>query len=240
MHDASPATRPAGEPHCGGVADIFSFTPTPPPAPAPSTPPPDAPTLTPAPSAPFADAPTPSDSPTPTPPASLPDTVEVRRSSRRRKTIAGRIEGDRVIVMVPAHLSAQAEQRAVASMLEKLRKQQRRTYARQTMAGEELAAYVRQLDNRYCQGKARPTQVEWSRDVTSRWGSCNYRTRTIRLHPALATMPRYVLDYVIVHELCHLTVPGGHTDAFWEAVAVYPKAERARGYLEASSASLLS
>lgn len=165
----------------------------------------------------------------------FPQQVEIRRSSRRRKTIAGRIEGDRVIVMVPERLSAQAEERAVASMVEKLRKQQRRKHAQQTMNGAELAAYVHQLDERYCAGKAQPAAVEWSRDVTSRWGSCSYRTRTIRLHPALATMPRYVLDYVIVHELCHLTVPGGHTEAFWQAVAFYPKTERARGYLEAAS-----
>ncbi|MEQ3836628.1 SprT-like domain-containing protein [Lawsonella clevelandensis] len=165
----------------------------------------------------------------------FPPQVEIRRSSRRRKTIAGRIEGDRVIVMVPARLSAQAEERAVASMVEKLRKQQRRKHARQTMDGAELFAYVHQLDKRYCGGKAKPAAVEWSRDVTSRWGSCNYRTRTIRLHPVLVTMPRYVLDYVIVHELCHLTVPGGHTEAFWQAVATYPKTERARGYLEAAS-----
>lgn len=165
----------------------------------------------------------------------FPEQVEIRRSSRRRKTIAGRIEDDRVIVMVPARLSPQAEERAVASMVEKLRKQQRRKHVRQTMDDTQLAAYVQQLDTRYCGGKAQPAAVEWSRDVKSRWGSCSYRTRTIRLHPALATMPRYVLDYVIVHELCHLTVPGGHTEAFWQAVAAYPKTERARGYLEAAS-----
>lgn len=165
----------------------------------------------------------------------FPTHIEIRRSARRRKTISGRIENDRIIVMVPAHLTPQAEERAVASIVEKLRKQHRRKLAQRTMNTTELGHYVSKLDHRYCQGKARPAVVEWSRDVATRWGSCHYRTRTIQLHPALATMPRYVLDYVIVHELCHLTVPGGHTDAFWEAVSAYPKVERARGYLDAAS-----
>jgi predicted metal-dependent hydrolase len=43
-------------------------------------------------------------------------------------------------------------------------------------------------------------------------------------------MPRWVLDYVVVHELAHLVTPG-HGPAFNALVDRYPKAERARGYL---------
>lgn len=164
---------------------------------------------------------------------SMPENVEIRRSRRRRKTISGRIEKDRVIVMVPAGLSRRAEQKAVDGMLEKLRKQHRRKNARAHMSDAELAQYVKKIDRKYCGGKAQPQHVEWSQDARTRWGSCTLQSRTIRLHPRLATMPRYVMDYVIVHELCHLTTPGGHTDEFWAAVNAFPKVERARGYLEA-------
>ncbi len=44
-------------------------------------------------------------------------------------------------------------------------------------------------------------------------------------------MPSWVVDYVLVHELAHLLVPG-HSEEFWAWVDRYPKAERARGFLE--------
>jgi predicted metal-dependent hydrolase len=52
----------------------------------------------------------------------------------------------------------------------------------------------------------------------------------IRLSRSLSAFPAWVLDYVIVHELAHLEIPG-HGPAFWEIVNRYPLTERARGFL---------
>jgi len=40
-----------------------------------------------------------------------------------------------------------------------------------------------------------------------KWGSCNPITGNIRLNTQLAQKPKACLDYVLLHELCHLRVP---------------------------------
>jgi predicted metal-dependent hydrolase len=70
----------------------------------------------------------------------------------------------------------------------------------------------------------------------ARWGSCTPGDGSIRLSTRLQGMPSWVLDYVLVHELAHL-IEAGHTRAFWAWVDRYPRAERAKGYLEGVSAA---
>ncbi len=69
--------------------------------------------------------------------------------------------------------------------------------------------------------------------MTTRWASCSPGSGEIRVSEALREVPSYVLDYVVVHELAHLVVPGGHPPQFWEVVRRFPRTERAMGYLEA-------
>jgi hypothetical protein len=74
--------------------------------------------------------------------------------------------------------------------------------------------------------------VRWVDNQVSRWGSCTPADGSVRISTRLAGLPGWVLDYVIVHELAHLEVPGHNRD-FWAIVSRYPRSERARGYLMA-------
>ena len=50
------------------------------------------------------------------------------------------------------------------------------------------------------------------RDMTSRWGSCNTKTKKINLNLQLVHYPLICLEYVILHELCHIKVHGHGPD----------------------------
>ncbi|MDQ3947227.1 MAG: M48 family metallopeptidase, partial [Actinomycetota bacterium] len=76
----------------------------------------------------------------------------------------------------------------------------------------------------------RPRSIRFVDNQELRWGSCTPTDGSVRISSKVATEPAWVLDYVIVHELAHLVV-AGHGRRFWEIVARYPKAERARGWL---------
>jgi predicted metal-dependent hydrolase len=43
--------------------------------------------------------------------------------------------------------------------------------------------------------------------MRTRWGSCNPTARSIRLNTDLAKKPRECLEYIVVHEMCHLLEP---------------------------------
>ena len=53
------------------------------------------------------------------------------------------------------------------------------------------------------------------RPMRTRWGSCTPRTARIRLSPELVRARPECLDYVLLHECCHLLV-GDHSKAFYD------------------------
>ena len=151
--------------------------------------------------------------------------VEVRRSTKRRKTIEAYRKGDTIIVAIPARMSKREEERVVAEMVSKLGKDDLR------LTSTELMSRALELNTLYLGNKATPSSVEWSSRMERIWGSCTIEDRAIRLSNRLDDAPRYALDYILLHELVHLIV-AGHGPDFKALLSVYPQLERAEGYLE--------
>lgn len=132
--------------------------------------------------------------------------------------------GDVLKIMVPDNLTTAQEAHWVQVMTTKL--------ARKSTARPDLATRVERLTRTY--NLKTPDSVEWSDRQNHRWGSCTPGTGRIRLSSRMIAYPDWVIDYVLVHELAHLSETG-HGPAFKALVGRYPKAERAEGYLIAKA-----
>lgn len=75
------------------------------------------------------------------------------------------------------------------------------------------------------------------RDQKTRWGSCSSRG-TLSFNYRLIFAPPGVLDYVVVHELCHLTHMD-HSKNFWNMVeSIMPEYKEYRQWLKEHGSEL--
>ncbi len=166
------------------------------------------------------------------------ESVEIRRSHRRVKTVSAHRAEGRIIVSVPARLTQRQQEQWVADMVAKIHK--RETRRRAPHSDTDLDARARVLLERHIwphtDVRREPTAVRWVSNQNRRWGSCTVSTGEIRLSDRMRTFPSWVVDAVLMHELVHLYV-SDHSAAFTELMSHYPQAERAEGFLEGWSAA---
>ena len=156
----------------------------------------------------------------------LPADLEVRRSTRRRRSVTAFREGGRTIVVVPHRMARADIKPFVDELVGRLQARELRT--RRT--DDELHERATALSRRYLDGRAEPRSVRWVSNQRRRWGSCTPADATIRLSDRLAAMPAHVVDYVLLHELTHLLVPG-HGPDFEAWMVRYPRLLEARAFL---------
>lgn len=151
--------------------------------------------------------------------------VEVVRSTRRRRTVSAQMHGTVLRISIPNWMSKKEEIASVENMVKRFTRRLA-TDAVDLVDRARILAKAHDLRT--------PAVIEWSDSLKAVWGLCTPSTSHIRLSTRLVGFPRWVLDYVIVHELAHLHVPG-HGPDFWKLVHRYPRTERAIGYLMAKS-----
>jgi predicted metal-dependent hydrolase len=155
------------------------------------------------------------------------ETLTVIVERKRVKNINARLRESTLLVSAPPSLSKAALDQAIADLARRL---VRRVHAQRVNAEEDAAAVARLVAARF----KTPPEIQKVIFVTtqrSRWGSYSGATSTIRLHAALRSMPRWVLEAVVAHELAHVIHPD-HSPAFWALTrSVCPDTDRAQAFL---------
>lgn len=151
--------------------------------------------------------------------------IEVIRSKRRKRTVQAAMSDGRLEVRVPDGLDPAEESRLVEEIAE-------RVLRKLTSSEIDLTERARLLARRYALPE--PESVEWSARQSKRWGSCTPEAGRIRISDRLASMPDWVVDSVLVHEMAHLEA-ADHGPRFRALVGRYQLTERATGYLIAMS-----
>lgn len=181
---------------------------------------------------------------------------EIRLVRSSRRTMALQINDDlSITVRAPLRTSIGTVQRFVeehADWIEKhiaklkQQKEAREASAVPKMTTEELRELARQAMTII------PERVQWYaplvgvtygritiRNQKTRWGSCSGKGN-LNFNCLLLLMPQEILDYVVVHELCH-RLEMNHSKAFWEQVEqVLPDYRKRRKWLKDHEAEYMS
>jgi len=156
------------------------------------------------------------------------DLVVVRK---RVKNINARLSGSTLSVSAP-HRVSRGEVRSVA--VELARRLLRRARA-DAVNGDDSGRIVATKVAAKFPKPPRVTEVRFSTNQRSQWGSYSPRTGVIRLNAVLKVMPPWVLEAVVAHELAHSIHPD-HSPAFWKLVrSICRHTDRANAFLEGVS-----
>ena len=135
------------------------------------------------------------------------------------------IREDTMTVYISKGLSEESRKQAIKEALVKWYRQR---FA--DIVKERLDEYSVQL-------KAAPCKVV-IKDQKTRWGSCS-KKGNINLNWRLIMTPIEIIDYVVVHELCHLKIMN-HSKDFWNLVeSILPDYYERRKWLKVNENRLV-
>ena len=166
-----------------------------------------------------------------------------------RKTIAIQIQPDgKVIVRAPKRMRMEEIRRFVESKAGWIEKHlsNRPAKEEQKLTDQELRALrekARALVTERVQYYAPLIGVTYNqiaiRAQHTRWGSCSSKGN-LNFNCLLALVPMEVLDYVVVHELCHRKELN-HSDRFWnEVVKILPDYRQQKKWLKDHGSSMIA
>ena len=170
--------------------------------------------------------------------------IKLIRSKRKTIAIEVRVDGS-VIVRAPLKVSEKAINQFVgekadwiAKSLKKMEKRRDENAVIEAMSDLDIKVLTdraKRIIPPKVKAYAEIIGVDYGRITIrmqkSRWGSCSYKGN-LNFNCLLMRMPEEVIDYVVVHELCHRKEMN-HSDRFWaEVEKVLPDYKKRRKYLK--------
>lgn len=178
--------------------------------------------------------------------------VEVRRS--KRKSVAIKITADmQIVVFVPLYVSDNEIERMVISKskwidehmlkvqstVDERSKLEKITFEQIKELADQAVEYIPKRVKYYAEKENFVYNKITIKNLVSRWGSCSTKGN-LNFNCLLMLTPDYVIDYIVVHELCHLREMN-HSEKFWaEVEKIMPDYQRAELWLKQNGGNLIS
>lgn len=178
--------------------------------------------------------------------------VEVRRS--KRKSAAIKITADmKIVVFVPVYVSDNEIERMVISKskwidehmlkvqstIDERSKLEKITFEQIKELADQAVEYIPKRVKYYAEKENFVYNKITIKNLVSRWGSCSTKGN-LNFNCLLMLTPDYVIDYIVVHELCHLREMN-HSEKFWaEVEKIMPDYQRAELWLKQNGGNLIS
>ena len=178
--------------------------------------------------------------------------VEVRRS--KRKSAAIKITADmQIVVFVPLYVSDNEIEKMVIlkskwidehmlkvqSRIDERSKLEKITFEQVKELADQAVEYIPKRVKYYAEKENFVYNKITIKNLVSRWGSCSTKGN-LNFNCLLMLTPDYVIDYIVVHELCHLREMN-HSEKFWaEVEKIMPDYQRAEIWLKQNGGNLIS
>jgi predicted metal-dependent hydrolase len=143
---------------------------------------------------------------------------------RKVKHLRIEVESGRVRVIVPRNYSLRVEdalqkhQKWIESKLAQLEELKRISKGLKLYNHPNLEQIVEYYVEEYSKIlKVKPEKVSF-RWMKNRWGSCNFKEKQLNFNKRLKYLPKDLIKFVVLHEVCHLLVKN-HKKEFWFLVS---------------------
>lgn len=162
--------------------------------------------------------------------------IPITVTKRRMKNMYLRIRGEdgRVLISAPHQVGRQRIEQFARERIDWIREQREKYEAQSRERAAEPQPDDAEIEKRKILLKAAAWRLvkEYEprmgvrvsgitiRQMKTRWGSCNVKTHHINLNLALYEKASEYLEYVVVHEMCHI-LEASHNQVFWGYVTQY-------------------